>query len=344
MVYRWGVRLLAIAATFVVGCSSFEGPAPDVWPQATQSEHIVEAAETSATVRPETREKAETPSPAQAERQRHELTADDGHTLVLWEKSAAAPRGAILLLHGRTWSSLPDFDLQVAGEQRSTMDALVAEGYATYALDLRGYGETARDKTGWNTPNRAAADLAVALKWIADRGEHTPAVLGWSLGSLTAQQVAQQHPQLVSALVLYGYPRGVKHRYRTKVPASASPPRRKTTANAAAADFIAPGQISKVGADAFVQSALRSDPVRADWRAMGQWSVLDPAKVKVPTLLIHGELDPYARPNRQAKVFAALGHADRTWVIVAGGDHAAHLEDTGPRFIHAVVSFLQRPK
>jgi len=36
----------------------------------------------------------------------------------------------VLLIHGRTWSGRPDFDLQVSGESRSFMDALVAQGYA----------------------------------------------------------------------------------------------------------------------------------------------------------------------------------------------------------------------
>ena len=35
------------------------------------------------------------------------------------------------------------------------MDQLAAKGWAAYALDLRGYGGTKRDATGWNTPDRA---------------------------------------------------------------------------------------------------------------------------------------------------------------------------------------------
>ena len=42
--------------------------------------------------------------------------------------------------NGRTWSSVPDFDLQVPGESLSFMDGLNALGYAVYALDARGYG------------------------------------------------------------------------------------------------------------------------------------------------------------------------------------------------------------
>ena len=99
---------------------------------------------------------------AQAAPIRHTVTAG-AHKLALWEKRAAKPTRAILLLHGRTWSGLPDFDLQVPGEQRSLMDALVAKGYAVYALDLPGYGASPRDASGWNTPESAMADLTAKL-------------------------------------------------------------------------------------------------------------------------------------------------------------------------------------
>src|SRR5262245_3416532 len=111
------------------------------------------------------------------------VTADDGFQLTLWRKAPAHPRRAILLIHGRTWSGRPDFDLQVPGEQRSFMDALVAQGYAAYALDLRGYGGTPRDASGFLTPVRAAEDVAAALRAIGDR----PVLFGWSLGSMVAQ-------------------------------------------------------------------------------------------------------------------------------------------------------------
>lgn len=80
-----------------------------------------------------------------------------------------------------------------------------------------------------------------------------------------------------------------------------------------------------------------------DWRANDQWNALDPKAVKTPTLVIHGEKDPYAPIANQSKLFSELGHPDRAWVIVAGGDHAAHLENSGPRFVHAVIGFLRRP-
>ncbi len=72
----------------------------------------------------------------------------DGHPNAVWEKRPADPVGVLLLIHGRTWSGIPDFDLRVEGEELSLMDRLAEAGYAVYAQDLRGYGVTQRDSTG----------------------------------------------------------------------------------------------------------------------------------------------------------------------------------------------------
>jgi pimeloyl-ACP methyl ester carboxylesterase len=266
------------------------------------------------------------------------VTADDGFKLTMWRKAPAKPRRAVLLIHGRTWSGRPDFDLQVPGEARSFMDALVAEGYAAYALDLRGYGATPRDATGFLTPERAAADVAAALQLIGDR----PVLFGWSLGSMVAQLASQRHPELMSALILFGYPVNPDR----KLPEEADPEvpaRQPTTAKAAAEDFIAPGVISKRAIAAYVAAAVAADPVRTDWRRDTEWNALAPEDVHVPVLLLQAEHDPLARVEAHARAFARLGTIDRQWVVIPRGDHAALLEDTAPRMIAAIRAFVERP-
>lgn len=269
----------------------------------------------------------------------------DGHPIKVWHRRPADARDVIVLVHGRTWSAQPDFDLQVPGESRSTMDMLVAEGFAVYAVDQRGYGGTPRDDSGWLTPDRAAEDLAAVLAWVHEQHPSlpVPSVLGWSLGSLVGQLTAQRHPEALSSLVLFGYPRDPDQHYPQGPDASAPPPRKATTAEAAAEDFIVPGSISKAAIDEFVRAALQADPVRMDWRGTEQWNALDPSAVKTPTLVIHGERDPYAPVANQAKLFTRLASPDRQWVIVPGGDHAAHMENCAPRFLQSVVQFLRRP-
>jgi pimeloyl-ACP methyl ester carboxylesterase len=266
------------------------------------------------------------------------VTADDGFKLTMWRKTPEKARRAVLLVHGRTWSGRPDFDLQVPGEARSFMDALVAQGYAAYALDLRGYGGTPRDASGFLTPERAAADVAAALRMIGNR----PVLFGWSLGSKVSQLVSQRHPELVSALVLFGYPADPDIKAVETAEVS-TPAKKPTTATAAAEDFIAPGMISKRAIAAYVQAALAADPVKADWRREVEWNALAPEAVHVPVLLIQAELDPYAKLDAHARLFTRLGTSDRQWVVIPKGDHAALLEDTAPRLIAAMRAFIERP-
>ena len=273
---------------------------------------------------------------------RNVVSASDGHHLVLWSKSPAGlARGEIVLLHGRTWSARPNFDLHVAGQRVSVMDALVARGYAVYALDQRGYGATARDTSGWLTPDRAAEDAESVLDWIAARAprHRTPALLGYSRGSATAMLAAQRHPEKLSALIMYGY-HNVDH--PPSIPeAPTSPPRAATTDEGAAEDFISPEVTAPGVKDAYVKSATSLDPIRVDWRHEEQFNVLDPAKIHTPILVIHGEKDPYAGGAGMPSFFAKLASVDRAWVVLAGTDHVAHVERQGA-FVQALVGFLER--
>ncbi|MBI3791502.1 MAG: alpha/beta fold hydrolase [Gemmatimonadetes bacterium] len=282
---------------------------------------------------------------AQARPVQH-VVVNGAHRLALWEKRPPNPRRAIVLLHGRTWSALPDFDLQVPGERRSFMDALVARGYAVYALDLPGYGKSPRDASGWNTPESARSDLVAALRWVADssgvRGK--PALFGWSLGSTTSHFTVQAHPELVSALILFGYPPGDRVSELSPLDTIKAPLRLATTAEAAAEDFIRPDVMSKKAIAAYVKAALAADPVKSDWHRTEQWRALDPAKVTVPTLLLQGEFDPIGSTEAGTPLFTRLGTGERQWVVIAGGDHAALMEDTQPAMVAAMVAFLERPR
>ena len=269
----------------------------------------------------------------------------DGHPVAIWEKAAPSPKGVIVLVHGRTWSGRPDFDLQVPGEDLSLMDGLVEAGYVTFAVDLRGYGETPRDETGWLTPDRAARDLKAVLErvWRRTGQGQRPILFGWSLGSMVSQLTVQRWPELVSSVILFGYPWAAGREVPVEEDAGDAP-MEANTAEAAASDFITPGSISQTAIDAYVEAALAADPVRVDWRRRHEWNELDPAKVTVPTLLIQGEHDPLAPTEAQAPFFSQLGTADREWVVVPGGDHAAFLETPRTYFLQAMVSFLERPR
>jgi pimeloyl-ACP methyl ester carboxylesterase len=270
------------------------------------------------------------------------VKASDGHELRLWALLPAGEqkqRRAIVLLHGRTWSSVPDFALRVGDDvSLSLMHALARRGVAVYALDLRGYGGTARDASGWAEPERAAEDLFAALEFVKQREGAAPDLLGWSLGSLVAQLTVQRHPEAARSLVLYGYPRDVDKR-TAAAEDGATPAKQPNTEAAARSDFITAGTISDEAVNAYVAASLAADPVRVDWRAMQQFDALDPAAITIPSLVIYGVHDPIAKQLWQAKLFTRMRVEDRQWVVIPNADHAAHLEQPA-RFMAALASFL----
>lgn len=270
---------------------------------------------------------------------RHTVTAD-GHPIAVWEKSAAGDAAPILLVHGRTWSALPDFDLQVEGEELSLMDGLVEQGFAVYAIDMRGYGETPRDASGWLTPNRAAADIAIVLDWIAGERGRKPHLFGWSMGSTISMLVAQRNPDLVRSVTLFGFWHDLDVTLPPDEP-GIEPLKLENTAEAAASDFITPGSISEKAIDAYVAASLAADPIKTDVRHYDHYNALDPAKIVVPALVIVGEFDPIAPAEYQAKLFTRIATGHKQWVTVPGGDHAAFMEKPRRYFIDELVTFLR---
>jgi alpha-beta hydrolase superfamily lysophospholipase len=277
---------------------------------------------------------------------RHVVMSDDGHPLTVWEKRPAAPIGTIVLLHGRTWSALPDFDLQVPSHPVSLMDALIARGYSVYALDARGYGDTPRDSSGWLTPDRAAADVIVVCRWVAHNSGivGAPALFGWSYGSITAQLAAQRAPDAISALILFGH-----FTFPAAMPpdtSSGPPPRIATTTAAAGEDFISPAATDPAVVEAYVRAAVSAQPIKTDWNKLSEWNALDPTAIHVPTLEIMGERDPVSNrsPGAEAAFFGRVAIGDREFVVLPGVDHAAFMENQRARFVDALVEFLERPR
>ena len=275
---------------------------------------------------------------------KHDVVAD-GHHLAVWQKRGAQPRAAILLLHGRTWSSLPNFDLQVPGERRSFMDALADAGFDVFALDMRGYGATPRDASGWLTPERATADVAAVVAWMQQRpapGPRLPIYLfGLSRGAMVAAMTAQRKPESLAGVILLGF--GFDPDVQSQAtPSSARPERVANTADAAASDFITKDAYTQATVTTFVRAALKADPTLVDWRDDNQFNDYRPSLMLVPALLVHGAHDPQAPMAIETKLFTRFGSPDKWWVILPGADHAAHLEKSSVELVRTIVAFTRR--
>jgi pimeloyl-ACP methyl ester carboxylesterase len=268
----------------------------------------------------------------------------DGLPIAVWARRPATPKGVILLVHGRTWSSRPDFDLQVPGMQRSVMQSFVNQGFLTYAIDLRGYGETPRDASGWLTPTRAASDVLNVLTWITAQNPSLPkpALVGWSRGAAIAEFAAQLAPSRITALVMYGFVFDPDAEFADETMPE-KPPMDKNTVDSAMSDFLSPEVTPGPMVKAFVDQALKADPILADLKGDKEFNALKPEHVSVPTLVMFGDRDPGISQDDAGKFFAKLGTPDKQMVVLPGADHAALIEDTHDAWIAAIVSFLTRP-
>lgn len=260
----------------------------------------------------------------------------EGVDLRVWVRRPAKPRAAILFVHGRTWSGLPNFDLNVPGENVSVLKSFAARGFAAYAMDLPGYGETPRGASGLLSPSEAAADVRAVLAAIEAREKVKPVLVGYSRGSQVAILTSATYPDSHSMLVLYGFGGlGVAPQ-----PGAAPPRRVPTTLSAAASDLLVKGAASPAVVEAYAQAAVKTNPIRMDWEREEVFTTVDPSRIKAPTLLLHGASDPYAVIERQAVVFAKLGTEARGWTVLAGSDHAAHVERTHDAWVSAIVDFF----
>lgn len=97
---------------------------------------------------------------------------------------------AVILLHGYSdsWYSW------------NTIMPRLSPSYRVYALDQRGHGESDRPATGYHMSDLAADVVA----FMDAKGIDRAVVVGHSMGTFVAQQVAQRAPRRVTGVVLIG--------------------------------------------------------------------------------------------------------------------------------------------
>lgn len=116
----------------------------------------------------------------------------------------------VVLVHGGGPGGLASFDLPVPGY--SLAEDFAAAGYATYVMDVRGWGASTRppalDAPASENPpavtcDEAARDIGAVIDAIRDR-RHTErvAIFGWASGGHWAAAYAAGHNERVSHLIL----------------------------------------------------------------------------------------------------------------------------------------------
>lgn len=285
----------------------------------------------------------------------------DGLRIYLWEKHGAVSPGTFassgkvaLLVHGATWSGRPDFDLQI--RDYSLMDFLAKNGYDVWAIDIHGYGHSDRTDKDWSGVQSAAADIGAAVEYITKlRGVSKVDLLGWSAGTLRAGFYAMRHPDQVAKLILYApIWRGTtqyRERVRKRIENAGQPltQYRINTETAARSDFVegelaAHPQYEEDVVAAYVKEALKTDPQSPNsFVEYTNLPLLNPMQITVPTMIIFGEYDYFAREEDLLPFFSQLKTREKQFVLLPHGGHALILEKDHRRFQHAVLSFFDRP-
>lgn len=233
----------------------------------------------------------------------------------LWYPPAAAPRAAVMLMHGNGGNFY-------SGPGRFLPRHLVPRGYACFAYNRRGH-DTLTSRTrepegnAFQTAGQATADNVTARDFVAARGFPAPVVAGHSNGGLYAARHTADHPGVRALVLLSAHCGGPEMLSRASALGLLAAGRQAELA-ARARELVAAGQ----------PGALMLMP--GWWYVTSAASYLDmernvprlldaAAGIRCPVLYLRGELED--RDLYPAEAFAAHAGGPVDVRIVPGSDH-----------------------
>ncbi|NMO20200.1 alpha/beta hydrolase [Pyxidicoccus fallax] len=236
----------------------------------------------------------------------------------------------VVFLHGytdsyRTW----DLDLPI-----------FPRSFHVYALDQRGHGDSSRPACCY-TQQDFAADVVAFLDAI---GEEQAILVGHSMGSFIAQQVALDYPDRVQALVLVGSAPTVAGNevalfLKSIVDQQVGTVDPDFVREFQTGTFVRP--VPRWYIDTLVSESLKV-PARV-WQATLDGLIAEDhsarlGEIDVPVLVVGGDMDGFFPVEQQRALVEALPNA--TFVLYPDTGHAPHAE-LPHRFVHDVQRFLK---
>ena len=246
-------------------------------------------------------------------------------------------RGVVILVHG-----LKDHSARYdhAGSW------LAERGYAVYALDLRGHGESEGERFFVNAFDEYVEDLVVFLDLVRDREEGKPLfLLGHSMGGAVASLLVLKRKPKLSGLIL-------------------TAPALEPTGNvspllirlsAVISRFLPKAPVTKVDIKSLshlpeIVEAARKDPLSNErpapartgyeiLRAMGR--IRERAsEISVPLLVMHGTEDHLTNPDGSEALFKKAGSTDKTIKLYEGLYHEILNEPEREQILEDIVRWM----
>ena len=284
-------------------------------------------------------------------------TKDGDVRLFLWEKPAVAgtkKAGTILFVHGSSMASQPTFDLQVPGRP-GAMDYFTAQGFDTWSMDMEGYGRSDKKRGIDAFIADGADDLKAGTDYILKTRDTGPLlVYGISSGALRAALFAQRHPDRVKRLALdahvwTGAGSPTLEQRRKKLPEFMKTKRRPIDRAFVRSIFERdhPGTADNNVIEAFADAILKLDdsiPNGTYIDMCNNLPVVDPTKIKAPTIVMRGEFDGIASFDDLVAFFKLLPNPDKQFAVMPGVAHASFHQKNYMLVYHILLSFFTQPE
>lgn len=292
----------------------------------------------------------------------------DGETLHLAVVRRPGPGDAVLYVHGATFPAALSVGWRMQGV--SWLDRLQAAGFDAWAFDFAGYGGSDRPRAfagdafahpPFGRCEAAAAQIATVLRHIRQARPGVPIhLVAHSWGTLPAQRAAIALPEWVDRLVLFGPPvvrEGERDPQRQPawrlVSAAQQRPRQRI-----GLPPEAPTPVDDAELERWCSAYLATDPESASRAPHAVkipngpaadlaelWAgqpLVDPARIRQPTLIVRGEWDHVTRDEDARRLFDRLsGVRDKRDVKISGGNHWLHLQPRRTALWAQTLSFLR---
>ena len=278
----------------------------------------------------------------------------DGLRLHVWQKCAGMPgqQPVIVLAHGSATAGRESFDLQVPGQPGySLMDVLARAGFDVYAPDARGFGRSTRPEGHLRT-EEAAADLAAVIEHVCGlRGVDRVGLLAWSWGTQYAGQYVMSQAHRVTRYAAYAQMHGASPDLiarRERLPVFERSPYIRISEPGWKLRFtsMTPEEVNDPAVvEAFARTAAEVEtrsPTGPQVDLLTRLPLVDPTRLAVPVLMVHGQFDDVADLPGLWPFFAALPNPDRQYSVIPGGGHMLHLQQGHTAFQRVVVDWFRR--
>lgn len=236
----------------------------------------------------------------------------------------------MILIHGKGYSK----------ENMDRLFQYYKDHCHVVSYDVRGHGES--DKPPVFTLEDDVADLAALIKKMK---LVKPVVIGFSMGSYITLKTAEEHPDLLSRIVLIGTKGGGETSSTQKIEqnAAAAGMSRKEIAQQIIRKVFAP-QVTMADIasfDAEISSPVKLTQVQKDaiTKSLQNFDLLSSAgNVHIPALVLTGEYDGINPPSEGKKVADALPEAK--FEIIPNAGHIAFFENPD-RVFELIDKFIE---